>query len=286
MNPKTLLELASFAYLDLPERYQRRLDAGETVPLSEVARELRRVNDLGALQCGAYLERAGPLLEALGQSRIRIAGYIDNNRTSGFVAYAFLAPGREAVVAVRGSEMRSRCVPSNVDWRDNVCAPLAGSVQYQDAVAFADRFAEGPLILTGHSKGGNVALWAQGGAENPRARAAVFNAQGFARDALPRERRVRMRLGAVNYVVAGDLIGALLYHPEKRFFVKQVPGTNAHSPEAFSFDEQGFPIPAGRTIASVGVEILSRALLVLQRLGFAPGAWKLLNCPEPGRNTI
>jgi len=281
MNPRTLLELASFAYLDLPERYQRRLAAGEAVPLSEVARELRRVNDLGALNCGAYLERVGPLLDALGQSRIGIVGYIDNNRMTGFVAYAFLAPGREAIVAVRGSEMRNRCVPSNIDWRDNICGPLAGSVQYADAIAFADRFPEGSLILTGHSKGGNVALHAQGGAENPLARAAVFNAQGFARDGISREQRARMRAGAVNYVVAGDLIGALLYHPEERFFVRQVPGTNAHSPEALAFDEAGWPIPAGRTLASVGVEILSRALLALQRLGFAPGVWKLINCPEP-----
>ena len=180
MNPETLLRLCSFTYLDLPEGYIRRLARGETVPLAEAARALRRLLELGALSCGAYLENAGEALSALERSRLRILAYENDNDDTGFVAYAFGGRG-ETIVSVRGSESRSGCVPTNVDWRDNFCAPVAGSVQYAAATAFADRYADGSVLLTGHSKGGNVALYAQSVARNPLARAAVFNAQGFAR---------------------------------------------------------------------------------------------------------
>lgn len=280
MNPQTLLRLCSFTYFDLPELYIRRLARGETVPLSEAARALRRLSDLGALRCGAYLADAPSLFAALETSKLFIRAYENDNAATGFVAYAFEAPV-ETIVAVRGSETKGACAPTNVDWRDNFCAPLTGSVQYAAATAFADRYQEGSLLLTGHSKGGNVALYAQSAAQNPLARAAVFNAQGFACHALSKTQKQRLRAGAVNYVVAGDIVGALLCHLETRFYVRQNPGTNAHSPDAFTFDAEGFPIPARRTWLSRAVEVLSRLLLALERLGVADITRRLLACPDP-----
>ena len=113
------------------------------------------------------------------------------------------------------------------------------------------------------------------------ARAAVFNAQGFACHALSKTQKQRLRAGAVNYVVAGDIVGALLCHPETRFYVRQNPGTNAHSPDAFAFDAEGFPIPARRTWLSRAVEVLSRLLLALETLGFTNVTRRLLACPAP-----
>lgn len=280
MNPQTLLRLCSFTYFDLPELYIRRLARGETVPLSEAARALRRLSDLGALRCGAYLADAPSLFAALETSKLFIRAYENDNAATGFVAYAFEAPV-ETIVAVRGSETKGACAPTNVDWRDNFCAPLTGSVQYAAATAFADRYQEGSLLLTGHSKGGNVALYAQSAAQNPLARAAVFNAQGFACHALSKTQKQRLRAGAVNYVVAGDIVGALLCHPETRFYVRQNPGTKAHSPDAFAFDAEGFPIPARRTWLSRAVEVLSRLLLALETLGFTNVTRRLLACPAP-----
>lgn len=275
MDPRTLLRLCSFTYFDLPDCYARRLARGEKVPLAEVARALRRLEALGALACGAYLEDAQALFAALETSKLRILAYENDNAGTGFVAYAFAAPGT-TIVAVRGSETKGACVPTNVDWRDNFCAPLTGSVQYAAASAFADRW-KGPLLLTGHSKGGNVALYAQSAA--PEARATVFNAQGFACHALTKEQKRRLREGAVNYVVAGDAVGALLCHPERRFYVRQVAGTNAHSPDAYAFDDAGFPIPGKRTCLSRAVEILSRLFLALETLGFTNITRRLLPCP-------
>ena len=280
MNPETLLRLCSFTYFDLPELYACRLARGEAVPLSQAARALRRLADLGALACGAYLEDAAGVFSALETSKLRILAYENDNDDTGFVAYAFGGRG-ETIVAVRGSEAKGACVPTNVDWRDNFCAPLAGSVQYAAATAFADRYRDGSLLLTGHSKGGNVALYAQSAAQNPLARAAVFNAQGFACHALTRVQKQRLRAGAVNYVVAGDIVGALLCHPETRFYARQNPGANAHSPDAYAFDANGFPIAAKRTWLSRAVEFLSRLLLALESLGVTNITRRLLACLDP-----
>ena len=277
MDPRTLLRLCSFTYFDLPDCYVRRLARGQSVLLAEVAHALRRLDALGALACGAYLEDAQTLFAALDTSKLRILAYENDNAGTGFVAYAFAAPGT-TIVAVRGSETKGACVPTNVDWRDNFCAPLTGSVQYAAASAFADRW-NGPLLFTGHSKGGNVALYAQSVARD--ARAAVFNAQGFACHALTKEQKRRLHEDAVNYVVAGDAVGALLCHPERRFYVQQVPDTNAHSPDAYAFAAAGFPIPAKRTFLSCAVEVLSRLLLALEPLGFTNITRRLLPCPAP-----
>ena len=96
MNPQTLLRLCSFTYFDLPELYIRRLARGETVPLSEAARALRRLSDLGALRCGAYLADAPGLFAALETSKLFIRAYENDNAATGFVAYAFEAPGETA----------------------------------------------------------------------------------------------------------------------------------------------------------------------------------------------
>ena len=279
MNPQTLLHLCSFTYFDLPGIYARRLARGEAVPLCEAARALRRMDGLGALTCGAYLEDVSGVLSALEASPLNILAYENDNAGTGFAAYAFAAP-KETIIAVRGSETKGECVPTNVDWRDNFCAPLAGSVQYAAATALANRY-DGPLLLTGHSKGGNVALYAQGATQNPLARAAVFYAQGFACHALTKAQKQRLHAGAVNYVVAGDAVGALLCHPETRFYVRQNPHTNAHSPAAYAFDAEGFPLPARRTWLSCAVEVLSRALLLLETLGITNITRRLLACPTP-----
>ena len=66
-----------------------------------------------------------------------------------------------------------------------------------------------------------------------------------------------------------------------RIDVKQNPGTNAHSPDAYAFDAEGWPIPARRAPLTYAVEALSRLLVTLERLGITNFTRRLLNCPTP-----
>ena len=262
MTTHDLLDLCRFTYLDIPDIYSDKLNRGESLPLADVAGSLLRLDALCALPCGRLSESKRVLLEKIRLLPLEIIACENRNSGSGFVAYAFKSAGGSLICVMRGSEGTGRCVPDNIDWKDNFCAPFYGSVQYAEAVHFADRFPSGELILTGHSKGAHNALYALGSAANPEACAIVFNGQGFARTQLDAAVRTRLRQHGINYVVADDIVGALLHHPEKRVFVRQADnGAHAHAPEAYLFDGSGEPIPGRRTARSRAVELFSQLFL-------------------------
>ena len=258
MTVKDLLLLCWMAYIDLPPLYAAMLDSGGSVPVRALADYALRMDAAGKLKCISLNNAARDAAREMLTSRAVITGYINMNDSDGFVAYTVEADGINCVV-MRGSESSGECVHSNVDWVDNICEPFTGSVQLDAIHSLIARFASGRTIFTGHSKGGHNALLALSVSENPLAEACAFNGQGFGRDSLSAEQHRRLNERGVNYVVADDVVGALLLHPEKRVFVRQASGTNAHMPEAFVFDQNGSPVTARRTLRSRAIELASRA---------------------------
>lgn len=259
MTTRELLYLCWLSYIDLPELYKAILARGGKMPVSALADTILRMDAAGALPCVEMNDAARAAAREMKNSAAVLVGYVNDNETDGFVAYTF-EDGDTTVVAMRGSESRGECVPTNVDWTDNFCEPFAGSVQSAKIQKIAAAHPTGNVIFTGHSKGGHNALYALAVSPNPNARAAAFNSQGFARGALTEAQSERLARSAVNYVVSGDLIGALLEHPERRVFVKQAEGTQAHMPEAFLFDDHGEPVPALRAPKSMLTEFATRAV--------------------------
>ncbi len=258
MTTRELLYLSWLSYIDLPELYRTLLARGGKVPVSALADTILRMDAAGALPCVEMYDAARAAAREMKDSSAHLTGYVNDNRNGGFVAYTF-EDGDTAIVAMRGSESRGECVPTNIDWTDNVCEPFAGSVQYPDIQRIAQKYPAGKVIFTGHSKGGHNAMYARAVSENPMARAVAFNSQGFAQGSLTEEQERRLAEHAVNYVVAQDLVGALLTHPERRVFVKQAPNTQAHMPEAYLFDGRGEPIPTLRAPKSIATELATRA---------------------------
>ena len=191
-------------------------------------------------------------------SGLRIIDYQNADDTTGFVAYAFGAADASVVLAFRGSEMLPERLRGLIDWIDNLRAPFAGSIQYPDVEQFAAPYAHGALMLTGHSKGGHNALYGLGTSPNRRARATVFDAQGFACRQLNPTAVRAIGLRGINYVQARDPVGALLCHPERRIFVQVVGTGHPHALDAMQFDEAGQPVQS------------------TQRIGFALIGW--LSC--------
>ena len=257
MTVRDYLLLSWLAYLDLPEYYRNILSRGGTVPVPAFADAVLRMDAAGALTCVRLYDAARDAAREARNLDAELTGYVNDNENSGFAAYVIRA-GDETVVAMRGSESRSSCAGSSVDWVDNVCEPFVGSVQLNAIREIIAPFSQGKVAFTGHSKGAHNALAALSVSKNPQARAIAFNGQGFGADALTGAQKEILRRRAVNYVVASDVIGALLEHPEKRVYVRQVPGTNAHYPEAFSFDDKGNPIPAKRAVRSRVAEAVTR----------------------------
>lgn len=255
MSPLSLARLCAFSYLHLPESLVRRLPA----PLGEIALSLL---EAGKTDCETLSPEQSRVLAALGghieTAGLRLLEYADWNRSSGFAAYSFASRDGH-VIAMRGSERRDSCAPTDADWWDNFIAPLCGSAQYAALRAFVARYPIGKLVITGHSKGGHNALYGLAESPNALARAVAFNAQGFGSGQLTQGEKSRLRERGVNYVTAGDLVGLLLEHPERRVFARRCSAEDArggswlkarargvraaHLLESICFTDQGDPIP-------------------------------------------
>jgi len=271
-EPRILLYLCALAYRNPPAGTALRLGHGNTVPVREMCQELLRLNEVGTPACGELQPWEWAMFSYLMRLEMDVVRYDNHNDTTGFVGMAFRDAQGRVYAAMRGSETQRNCAPTLIDWADNFSAPLSSSVQYKDAVAFADLFPTDNLIVIGHSKGGNNALYALSAAKNPLATATAFNAQGFPRDFFTKQAKERLRARGVNYVVADDIVGALLCHPERREFVRGRKGVNAHSPEAYVFDNGGNPVPAVRTLKSLGIGLSSRILLPILSDRLLPNA--------------
>lgn len=215
MTELSLARLCAFSYLSLPSSLRERLP----VRLSLAAR---------VLQQSPLSDESARLLCALSDTLETAALMLveaPENPASGFAACVLRSGQGQHIAVMRGSDS-SGCA-AHVDWIDNIAAPLLGSRQYADIEALLRHYPAGPLLFTGHSKGGHNALWALAHSPNALARAAVFNAQGFARRQLSPAQRERLRLRGVNYVTRGDLVGRLLSHPERRVDVCSCPYTGA-----------------------------------------------------------
>ncbi len=257
LTPEQLALMSALAGYDVPERLLPRVNCSLSVGMLASAL-LKEPPPCGPEGEGTRALEAILRDEAL--SRLRVIDYINHNHTNGFVGYAF-EDARGAVLATfRGSESTRGCAPSNVDWWDNVRAPLLGSAQYGDVRRFAARYARRPLLFTGHSKGAHNALYALATSQNTEAQAVVFAAQGFARGQLSEAEHAALEERALNYVQRDDVVGALLWHPERRIFVQGTGEGHPHALSSMAFDEAGYPIPARRTLRSRTAGIASRAL--------------------------
>lgn len=258
MTIREYLYLCWLSYLDMPALYQTLLKRGGRVSVAAFAESILRMDAAGFLPCRSLNDPARDAARFMKNSPCLIIDYINQNTDDGFAAYV-LDCGGEIVVAMRGSESVGECVPSNIDWADNICEPFKGSIQRKSIEKLIESLPKDiPVTFTGHSKGGHNAMLALTISSGENFRAIAFNGQGFSDDQLTPDMKNRLSRKAVNYVVASDLVGALLFHPEKRIYVKQTPDTNAHMPEAFSFDESGDPIRDLRAPISLAAGAASR----------------------------
>jgi len=158
----------------------------------------------------------------------KIARVQDNNVSTGFVAYTVETGPQEAVVAFRGSEDMAKLEYRN-DWQNNASSVYARqTVQQKDAEAYmADASMQQyeHISLTGHSLGGNLALYATLTA-GPQLREAIvgtqtFNAPGF-NQAFMQNHRIEieaMRGRIQEFQNKYDLVSSIMFNPTKPIII-------------------------------------------------------------------
>ncbi len=163
------------------------------------------------------------LLAALAQSErfgtMRLCGFV--NRVDGaageqFSAVTFLPAAGPALIAYRGTDN------TVVGWQEdfNMCFESEVPAQ-RDAAAYAERMAkalEGGMILGGHSKGGNLAAYAElfvSGGVHERIQAVYnFDGPGFNEEIVASAAFAQRARRAQTFVPQSSIVGVLMENDE------------------------------------------------------------------------
>ncbi|BCG58138.1 Mbeg1-like protein [Paenibacillus sp. URB8-2] len=174
-----------------------------------------------------------------------ISNVVSKNKQneSGFVAFTIDTKNGARVAAFRGSEPIDDPYYRN-DWKNNgTTAYELESVQQQDVTEYMRRFGQGDydLYLTGHSLGGNLALYSSFVLTNEqRSRlvsASTFNAPGFNKSVLD---KYRTQIDEMNengqlkeFRNKHDIVPALFMNPSDGIYIdttsKELTGFSHHS---------------------------------------------------------
>lgn len=237
------------------------------------------------------------LLEALKASErfgtMRLTGYVsrfDRDTQVQFSAITFVPPQETAFVAFRGTDS------SVIGWKEDFNMSFSTEVPAQgaalDYVLRAAEALSGPVILCGHSKGGNLAAYA--GVFAPEALQERiqcvynFDGPGFNEALLetPQFRKMDMRIHT--FVPQSSMVGVLMWHAEPFIVVKSDSvGVFQHNP--YSWQVMGgrfITLPERTRESRLAEETIKNWLAELspeERKRFIDGVYSVLSVSE-GRN--
>lgn len=237
------------------------------------------------------------LLEALRDSErfgtMRLTGYVsrfDRESQEQFSAITFLPPQEMAFVVFRGTDS------SVVGWKEDFNMSFSTEVPAQgaalDYVMRASAALPGPVILCGHSKGGNLAAYAGVFApENVQERIRCvynFDGPGFNEALLetPQFRKMDMRIHT--FVPQSSMIGVLMWHAEPFIVVKSDSvGVFQHNPYSWQVMGGRFITLPERTresrLAEETIKSWLENLPPEERKRFIDGVYSVLSVSD-GRN--
>ncbi len=178
-------------------------------------------------------------------------------RSSGaqFAAGSFLLDDGRRVVAFRGTD-------TSVDgWKENCRMAYEENVPAQLlSSAYLEKLTDGKrTIVTGHSKGGNLALYATLKCR-PKTEAVLdqiynFDGPGFCFDWTDSEKCVRLRDRIVSIVPESTIVGALLNHDDRcQVIVSEMSGFLQHNAFCWHVKHSRFVRAEGRSKVSLAIE--------------------------------
>ncbi|MBR5287337.1 MAG: DUF2974 domain-containing protein [Clostridia bacterium] len=216
------LILSYLAYMPFDDIVGEAFDA-QDVLLGDAAREILARHEAGELPLAFSPREDKRLLQAVSESLrfggLRLCGFVhrfDVQREEQFCALTCLPAHGPAIVAFRGTDK------TVVGWKEDFNMCYSGVVPAQrsallyagDAAATLSR----PLILCGHSKGGNLAAYASifAGKETQDAIACVYNfdGPGFNEEVIGSEEFARVDMRIRVFVPQASMVGILLWHSE------------------------------------------------------------------------
>ena len=223
-TPVDALIFSSLVYIDFAGIVPETLD--HPVPLHTAAQVLLKLPKAeDRVRVKADLELLETAASSLRLRNTRLAFYrsklIPEEETQ-FAAMAFLLEDGNAFLAFRGTDT------SLVGWKEDFNMSFQDSVPAQReaaayTVSFASRFT-GKLYLGGHSKGGNVAVFASAkaplGLQNRIQTVYNLDGPGFTESLMGHPGYLRMVPKIRTYIPESSVIGILLEHEEPYSVIK------------------------------------------------------------------
>ena len=238
------LIFAELAYID----YAGIVPEGEGISLKEAAERYFRRYPSHKGKLGVMVPDAiHDLLKQAAQSRrfgdMMLADYvnhIDEEKEEQFSAVTFTVEDILTVTAFRGTD------DTIVGWKENFNMGYIFPVPAQvDAAAYLNAAAQktsNPLVITGHSKGGNLAVYAAAYCEKAvQARIqAVFNndGPGFPTVQIQRDCYKNIRDRIITLLPQSSIVGILLEH-ENRYFAVRSDSMGVWQHNGFSWEVLG-----------------------------------------------
>jgi len=221
------LILSYLAYMPFDDLVPAAFD--QSVPLGETALEILTRNEAGVLPLAYSPKEDKRLLTEVADScrfaDMRICGFVhrfDKVIEEQFCAMTFLMPEGSAVVAFRGTDK------TVVGWKEDFNMAFSGVVPSQRSAILYVREAaaalDAPLVLCGHSKGGNLAAYASlfSGEETQEKIECVYNfdGPGFNEEVIASDEFARVDMRIRVFVPQSSMVGILLWHSEPLTIVK------------------------------------------------------------------
>ncbi len=193
-------------------------------------------------------ERNKKLLSAVAYSKrygkVRVNYYediFDIEKDTQFCAITFILPNGDACIAFRGTDS------TITGWKENFnmlfTSPVAAqshSVNYVDTVA---KKIKGNIILTGHSKGGNLAIFAgtmcSALAKSKIVEIQAFDSPGFTKEFIESAEHIETEKIIKKIIPEESLVGVLLNNRENYRIIKSDgEGIHQHDPFLWQIDIQ------------------------------------------------
>lgn len=238
-DPFNVVDLFLCSQLATPDLSSAMPEDTKIISLKDAAdiyfkRHSMSVRNLGVLQSESVL----PMLKAMAESRryedVKIANYTVNNNiafTEQFSAVTILLPNDLTVVAYRGTD------DTLYGWKENFNIAVSEQVPAQkDALSYLTYAASettGPLYVVGHSKGGNLAVYAAVKSSpdiQDRIGAVVnYDGPGFRKEFAESVDIKRLDEKIYNVRTQHSMVGTILYPiGEIAYYKSKVKGPMAH----------------------------------------------------------
>lgn len=241
------LIFAQLSYLSFDNLVPDLKNKGKGLLLSEIA-ESENYEEIFPLE--RTEEKNKKLLNAVAYSnrygKIRVNFYediFDTEKDTQFCAISFLFPNGDACIAFRGTDS------TITGWKENFnmlfSAPVAAqslSVPYVEGVA---KKVKGKITLVGHSKGGNLAIYA-GTKCNDLTKSKIveiqsFDSPGFTKEFIDSPEHIKAEEKIVKFIPEESMVGLMLNNRENYRIIKsEGSGIMQHDPFLWQIENDDF----------------------------------------------